>query len=228
VVPRPSTTSRLVELLCRCLLCRGVAILVQGWSGFIQKGIYKHIKRAYKRSRLDYKQDQLKRQAAVALHARACAGSSSEDEADGGSALPSREHSGTNLSAPLLRSRRVVGSDSLDCGHGSPFELITAGIPELGDAIERESGSCDTSRTSSDPDHDIHTHWSYALVQDSASVGRHLSRLSTSTSFVNISQAGITAPLLQPRGSLPLAVERSLSSQQGGAMQRAYFGSQPS
>lgn len=210
------------------LLCRGVAILVQGWSGFIQKGIYKHIKRAYKRSRLDYQQDQLKRQAAVALHTQACAGSSSEDETDGASALPSREHSGEELSAPLLHSRRVGGDDSLDCGHGSPFELITAGILELGDAIESGSASCVTSRTSSDPERDVLTQWSHAVVQDSASIGRSQGRLSTSTSFVNISQAGISAPLLQPRGSLPLAVECSLNLQQGGAQQRGYFGSQPS
>jgi hypothetical protein len=201
-------------------------MLVQGWSGFIQKGIYKHIKRAYKRSRLDYKQDQLKRQAAFALHAQACTGSSSEDEPDGGSALASRANSGAELSAPLLRSRRVVGSDSLDCGHGSPFELITAGMQELGDAFE--SGSCGTSRTSSDPERDVHTHWSHAVVQDSADLGRLHGRLSTSTSFVNISQAGISAPLLQPRGSLPLAVERSLNSQQGSGLQRGYNTSQPS
>jgi hypothetical protein len=62
-----------------CLSRRLVAVVVQGWSGFIQRGIYLKAKRSYKRSKWEHQQERLKRHAAAALHLHACNSSSDED-----------------------------------------------------------------------------------------------------------------------------------------------------
>lgn len=94
---------------------------MQGWSGVIQHGICRHIDRAHKHSKWDHKQEQLKRRAAIALHAHGCSTSSDEDT-DGTATPPSCQQStGGGLSTPLLRRSRQ------GAGKG---EFITAGIPQ--------------------------------------------------------------------------------------------------
>lgn len=136
--------------VCVCL-CRVVAALVQGWSGFIQRGIYKHILRVHNRSKWEHKQELLKRQAAQALtlHARPCSSSEEEEEeATGGGSSgsgPSRTSSSDLATAPLLRRRHInvpsgLSSDSPGSGAGSPFELL-AGV------MERQGGPVDAAES---------------------------------------------------------------------------------
>lgn len=119
---------------------------MQGWSGVIQRGICRHIERAHKHSKWDHKQEQLKRRAAIALHAHGCSTSSDEDT-DGTASPPSCQHStGGGLSTPLLRRSHQAA------GNG---EFITAGVvqqPEL-DAGRASSSSQELGSTiSSDGD----------------------------------------------------------------------------
>jgi hypothetical protein len=74
-----------------------------------------------------------------------------------------------------------------------------------------------TSANSSDADKictpDAQQSWGSSGWQSSLSSGSGKSWLQPSSSFVNISQGGINAPLLQPCGSLPLSLERNLHGQ---------------
>lgn len=200
--------------------CRVVAVVVQGWSGLIQRSIYRQIKRAHKHSKWEHKQDTLKRRAALALHAQGCATSSGEDT-DGSATPPSRQSSQGELGEPLLRRGKIAaGAEGLTT-NPSPFEMITTGIPELDEGHLTASrsgtlsqGSTDvTSANSSDADDiccvpDVQQGWGPSGWQSSGQT-----RLRPSSSFVNISQGGINAAQLQPRGSLPLSVERNLHVQ---------------
>jgi hypothetical protein len=206
-------------LLCVC--CRVVAALVQGWSGFIQRGIYRQIKRSHKRSKWEYQPERLKRHAALALHATACNGSS--DEETEGSSPPSREATSQDeLTAPLLSRRgRIPSVPAGEVPTGSPFELIGAGLPAFCEdnstggssstSQSRTSFSC-TSQTSgcvTDSSGDgpeqpeILARWSPVSWQDSPRTGG----LRTTSSAVVMQLEGACAPLLQPHGSLPLNLE---------------------
>jgi hypothetical protein len=195
--------------------------VVQGWSGFIQRSIYKQIKRAHKHAKCENKLDLLKRRAAMALHVQGCV-NSSDEETDGSATHPSCHSSQGELTTPLLRRGRFAAvADSL--GGPSPFEMITTGIPELddGNSAGSQSGCLSqgstsaTSARSSNTDEicmpDAHQGWEPAGWQSSLSSGQ--TRLRPSSSFVHISQGGIHAPQLQPCGSWPVSLERNLHVQ---------------
>jgi hypothetical protein len=161
---------------------------VQGWSGVIQRGICRHIERAHKHSKWDYKQEQLKRRAAFALHAHGCATSSDEDT-DGTASPPSscEQSAGGALSTPLLRrGRRTTGGG----------EYITAGVPQPGSDVGRSSSASQefgpTSATSSDAD----AHF--------AENGPHTGPRTSSSGTLSPVHDSIPGPLLQPRDTLPV------------------------
>lgn len=193
---------------------------MQGWSGLIQRGIYKHIKRAHKHSKWEFKQEQLKRRAALALHAQGCP-TSSDEETDGGSTPRSRAASHGGLSTPLLRRNRIiaVSGDSLGGSDTSPFELITTG-PALLESEEDRLAAFGRQSTCTSQDSGVMSQESSDSgaacepVEPAAWQAERISssqgRLRPSNSFVNISQGGISAPLLQQCASLPLSVERKL------------------
>lgn len=125
--------------------------MVQGWSGVTQRGICRHIERARKHSKWDYKQEQLKRRATIALYTNGCATSSDEDT-DGTGSPPARQQS-TNgaLSTPLLRR---------SCGADGKGQFITAGVPQPEEYARRSSSSSRElnrlpSTTSSDLDETV-------------------------------------------------------------------------
>jgi len=112
---------------------------VQGWSGFIQRGIYRHILRAHKRSTWEHRQEQLKRQAAAALSLQAlsCPSSSSE-EMEGEATPPSSNSSDAGLTDPLLICRNMVTvtGASTDSGDADLFDSIGASMGVVDNAQE--------------------------------------------------------------------------------------------
>jgi hypothetical protein len=125
--------------------CRLVAVLVQGWSGLIQRSIYKQVKRA--RAKWEHKeQDKLERRTSLALHAQTLIKSS---DMHGSIDLPSPcAASKGELGRPQLRADRIAAVAGSPRASPSPFELIAGGSPTR-DGKEALAGGS-TGRSSQD------------------------------------------------------------------------------